>query len=76
MSIHLIPSKSPDRTTPNVLMSYENGSVKLWTYERERNEGRRKSVEGIGWVCVWDVKVHVETSESHVYHLSFMIRTG
>jgi len=63
MSMHLLPAppgaatKMADRAL-SLLVSYENGSVKLWRY---RNVEKERSIEGLGWECVWSPKLHVES---------------
>ncbi|KAF8271203.1 WD40 repeat-like protein [Lactarius quietus] len=62
MSMRLLPATS-DRTTNSrralsLISSYENGSVKLWKYH---NVAKERSIEGIGWDCVWSCKLHVES---------------
>jgi len=64
MSMRLLPATS-DRTTNSrralsLISSYENGSVKLWKYH---NVAKERSIEGIGWDCVWSYKLHVESGE-------------
>jgi hypothetical protein len=59
MSMHLIPWLEQHHA--RLLTSYENGSVKMWMYDSNLNEGRATSIEGVGWSCVWDAKLHVET---------------
>ncbi|KAH9168819.1 WD40 repeat-like protein [Lactarius sanguifluus] len=64
MSMHLLPAPGATDGTPNshralsLISSYESGSVKLWKY---RNLAKERSVEGIGWECVWSSKLHVES---------------
>lgn len=65
MSMHLLPA--PPSGAMNVadralslLVSYENGSVKLWRY---RNVEKERSIEGVGWECVWSLKLHVESGK-------------
>jgi len=66
MSMHLLPAPEATDGTPNshralsLISSYENGSVKLWKY---RNVAKERSIEGIGWECVWSSKLHVESGE-------------
>ena len=66
MSMHLLPaSGATDGTSDShralsLISSYENGSVKLWKY---RNVAKERSIEGIGWECVWSSKLHVESGE-------------
>jgi len=62
MSMHLLPapsgaSKMAHRAL-SLLASYENGSVKLWRY---RNIEKERSIEGVGWECIWSLKLHVES---------------
>ena len=64
MSMHLLPAAgAPDETSDShralsLISSYENGSVKLWKYH---NVAKERSIEGIGWDCVWSSKLHVES---------------
>ncbi|KAI9439799.1 WD-40 repeat-containing protein [Lactarius indigo] len=64
MSVHLLPAPGATDPTPDadralsLISSYENGSVKLWKY---RNVAKERSIEGIGWECVWSFKLHVES---------------
>ncbi|KAH9064031.1 WD40 repeat-like protein [Lactarius vividus] len=64
MSMHLLPAPGATGGTPNshlalsLISSYENGSVKLWKY---RDLAKERSIEGIGWECVWSSKLHVES---------------
>ena len=67
MSMRLLPAPvEDDDGTSNshrglsLISSYENGSVKLWKY---RNVAKERSIEGIGWECVWSSKLHVESGE-------------
>lgn len=67
MSMRLLPAPvEDDDGTSNshrglsLISSYENGSVKLWKY---RNIAKERSIEGIGWECVWSSKLHVESGE-------------
>ncbi|KAI0300842.1 WD-40 repeat-containing protein [Russula brevipes] len=62
MSMHLLPASGgatrlADRAI-SLLTSYENGSVKLWRYCKIEKE---RSIEGVGWECVWSFKLHVES---------------
>jgi hypothetical protein len=62
MSVHLLPapsgaSKMAHRAL-SLLASYENGSVKLWRYH---NIEKERSIEGVGWECIWSLKLHVES---------------
>jgi ASTRA-associated protein 1 len=64
MSMHLLPApsgatKTADRAL-SLITSYENGSVKLWRY---RNVEKERSIEGIGWECIWSLKLHVESGK-------------
>ena len=64
MSMHLLPAPSDsaklaDRAL-SLLTSYENGSVKLWRY---RNVEKERSIEGVGWECVWSLNLHVESGK-------------
>jgi hypothetical protein len=65
MSMHLFPAppggatKLADRAL-SLLVSYENGGVKLWRY---RNVEKERSIEGVGWECVWSLKLHVESGK-------------
>ncbi|KAI0272162.1 WD-40 repeat-containing protein [Russula aff. rugulosa BPL654] len=62
MSMHLLnPSGGATRMADRVLSlitSYENGTVKLWQY---RNIEKERSIEGLGWECLWSFKQHVES---------------
>ncbi|KAH9972079.1 WD-40 repeat-containing protein [Lactifluus volemus] len=63
MSMHLLPARGSNATTVadralSLIASYENGSVKLWRY---REVDRERSIEGVGWQCVWSLKLHVES---------------
>jgi len=62
MSMHLLkPSGGATRMDDGVLSlitSYENGSVKLWQY---LNIEKKRSIEGLGWDCLWSFKLHVES---------------
>ncbi|KAI0255015.1 WD40-repeat-containing domain protein [Lactifluus subvellereus] len=63
MSLHLLPARpgSANRVANRALSliaSYENGSVKLWRY---RDVEKERSIEGVGWECVWSLKLHVES---------------
>jgi hypothetical protein len=64
MSMHLLnPSGGASRMADKVLSlitSYENGSVKLWRY---RNIEKERSIEGLGWECLWSFKLHVESGK-------------
>ena len=66
MSMALLPAAVEGDGTLNshrglsLISSYENGSVKLWKY---RNVAKERSIEGIGWECVWSSKLHVESGE-------------
>jgi hypothetical protein len=69
MSMHLLPARSNNATTMadralSLIASYENGSVKLWQY---RDVERERSIEGVGWQCVWSLKLHVESGPSIRY---------
>ena len=44
----------------SLIISYENGSVKQWRY---RNVEKERSIEGLGWECLWSFKLHVESGE-------------
>jgi hypothetical protein len=64
MSMHLLPAPSSaiklvDRAL-SLMTSYENGSVKLWRY---RNIEKERSIEGVGWDCIWSLKLHVESGK-------------
>jgi ASTRA-associated protein 1 len=63
MSMHLLPAPTSDATAVSqralsLIASYENGSVKLWRY---RSVEKERSIEGVGWECVWSLKLHVES---------------
>jgi hypothetical protein len=64
MSMHLLdPSVGATRMADRVLSlitSYENGSVKLWRY---RNVEKERSIESLGWECLWSFKLHVESGK-------------
>lgn len=63
MSMHLLPAAdgtSYSHRALSLISSYENGSVKLWKY---RNVAKERSIEGIGWECLWSSKLHVESGE-------------
>lgn len=67
MSMHLLDAsdgatRMADRA-PSLITSYENGSVKLWRY---RNIGKERSIEGLGWECLWSFKLHVESGKRSV----------
>jgi ASTRA-associated protein 1 len=67
MSMHLLPARGSNATTVadralSLIASYENGSVKLWRY---REVDRERSIEGVGWQCVWSLKLHVESGAFH-----------
>ncbi|KAH9960925.1 WD-40 repeat-containing protein [Russula dissimulans] len=62
MSMHLLPApggatRMAERAL-SLIASYENGSVKLWRY---RNIEKERSIEGVGWECLWSSKLHVES---------------
>jgi len=62
MSMHLFTTSSgatrvEDRAL-SLITSYEDGCVKLWRY---RNVEKERSIEGIGWECLWSSKLHVES---------------
>ncbi|KAH9994758.1 WD-40 repeat-containing protein [Russula vinacea] len=62
MSLHLLTASGgatriADRAL-SLITSYENGSVKLWRY---RNIDKERSIEGVGWECLWSFKLHVES---------------
>ena len=68
MSMHLLPGRPPIGAVPSssesrskhpqLLTSYENGSVSMWQY----SVGKERSIEGIGWERLWSTKMHVESS--------------
>jgi hypothetical protein len=62
--MHLLsPSGGATRMADRVLSlitSYENGTVKLWQY---RNIEKERSIEGLGWECLWSFKQHVESGK-------------
>ena len=64
MSLHLLnPSGGATRIADRALSlitSYENGSVKLWRY---RSIEKERSIEGLGWECLWSFKLHVESGK-------------
>jgi hypothetical protein len=47
----------------SLIAAYENGSVKLWRY---RNVEKERSIEGVGWECLWSSKLHVESGEQNL----------
>jgi hypothetical protein len=64
MSMHLFIASGgatgvEDRAL-SLITSYENGCVKLWRY---RNVEKERSIEGIGWECLWSSRQHVESGE-------------
>lgn len=65
MSMHLLPAHRGgtmgmvDKAL-SLIAAYENGSVKLWRY---RNVEKERSIEGVGWECLWSSKLHVESGE-------------
>jgi hypothetical protein len=66
--MHLLPASGgatrlADRAI-SLLTSYENGSVKLWRYCKIEKE---RSIEGVGWECVWSFKLHVESGARTLY---------
>jgi ASTRA-associated protein 1 len=67
MSLHLLTASGgttriADRAL-SLITSYENGSVKLWRY---RNIDKERSIEGVGWECLWSFKLHVESGKRSV----------
>ena len=52
-------SRMEDRAL-SLITSYENGSVRLWRY---RNIEKERSIEGLGWECLWSFKLHVESGK-------------
>ena len=65
MSMHLLPAPPGGATNMadralSLLVSYENGSVKLWRYRIMEKE---RSIEGVVWECVWSLKLHVESGK-------------
>ena len=67
----------------SLITSYENGSVKLWRY---RNIEKERSIEGLGWECLWSFKLHVESGKrsgallclfvsfnSHIYAIAMTV---
>jgi len=74
MSMHLLPAPAPGGTTRmaeralSLITSYENGSVKLWRY---RNIEKERSIEGVGWECLWSSKLHIESGNlARTHHLT------
>ena len=67
MSMHLLPAPSgvtkPADRALSLITSYENGSVKLWRY---RNIEKERSIEGVGWECIWSLKLHVESGKQNL----------
>ena len=84
--MHLLnPSGGATRMADRVLSlitSYENGTVKLWQY---RNIEKERSIEGLGWECLWSFKQHVESGKrvivcllvvsfnSHIYAIAMTV---
>ena len=66
MSLNLLPARTGGATNGalSLIASYENGSVKLWRY---RDVEKERSIEGVGWECVWSLKLHVESGASVHY---------
>ena len=67
MSMHLFnasggATRVEDRAL-SLITSYENGCVKLWRY---RDVEKERSIEGVGWECLWSSKQHVESGERSV----------
>jgi len=64
MSMHLLPAPSGAIKLAgrvlSLITSYENGSVKLWRYS---NIEKERSIEGVGWDCIWSLKLHVESGK-------------
>jgi ASTRA-associated protein 1 len=64
MSMHLLNASGGATRTADrglsLITSYENGSVKLWQY---RNVEKERSIEGLGWECLWSFMLHVESGE-------------
>ncbi|KAI9513313.1 WD40 repeat-like protein [Russula earlei] len=62
MSMHLLSTPVGatimDERALSLITSYEDGSVKLWRY---RNVEKERSIEGVGWECLWSFKLHVES---------------
>jgi len=66
MSMHLLPAPAPapggatrmGERALSLITSYENGCVKLWRY---CNIEKERSIEGVGWQCLWSSKLHVES---------------
>jgi hypothetical protein len=74
MSMHLLnPTGGATRMADKALSlitSYENGSVKLWRY---RNIEKERSIEGLGWECLWSFKLHVESGKRRAALLCLLI---
>ena len=73
MSMHLLnppggATRMADRAL-SLITSYENGSIKLWRY---RNIEKERSIEGLGWECLWSFKLHVESGERSATLLSLL----
>jgi hypothetical protein len=73
MSMHLLTAsggatRMADRAL-SLITSYENGSVKLWQYH---NIEKERSIEGVGWECIWSFKLHVESGKRSV-HTTFIV---
>jgi hypothetical protein len=58
MSIHLLDNSEPG-LAPRVLVSYEDGSVAL--YSKTQGPSTDKTIEGIGWEQVWCCRHHTES---------------
>jgi hypothetical protein len=54
----------------SLITSYENGSVKLWRY---RNVEKERSIEGLGWECLWSFKLHVESGKRSATILCLLV---
>jgi ASTRA-associated protein 1 len=68
MSMHLFTASSgATNRALSLITSYENGCVKLWRY---RNVEKERSIEGIGWECLWSSKLHVESGKRSVKTLA------
>lgn len=70
MSMHLFTTSSGatrvEDKALSLITSYENGCVKLWRY---RNVEKERSIEGIGWECLWSSKLHVESGKRSVKNI-------
>jgi hypothetical protein len=77
MSMHILNTPSGDATRMadkalSLITSYENGSVKRWRY---RNIEKERSIEGLGWECLWSFKLHVESGKrsAALYYCAYLV---